>query len=144
MKRKENELRNQTSMMMFHVDLQWCCTCIYLSIDMSKPKMAEFKLECHQHYDLNERSQRIVGKGRVRHLITHTTFIFVMDSLFVMSISGCWPSSWTHGHGFVGLFCQTKVFEKQEIQFPTVIMLNNYVGHLSSPLDSWSPEKLGY
>ena len=115
---------------------------IYLSRHVKTNKMAEFKLECHQQYDPNERSQRIVGKGMVRHLITHTTFIFVMDSLFVMSISGCWPSSWTHGHGFVGLFCQTKVFEKQEAQFPTVIMLNNYVGDLSShqtidALKSW-------
>ena len=141
MKRKENDL-NQTSMNMFHVNLQWCNTCIYLSRHVKTNKMAEFKLECRQQYDPNERSQRIVGKGRVRYLITHTTFIFVMDSLFVMSISGCWPSSWTHGHGFVGLFCQTKVFEKQEAQFPTVIMLNNYIGDLSShqtidALKSW-------
>ena len=118
----------------------WICSMLIFSgvihvhtcLDMSKDKLAELKLECHQQYDPNERSQRIVGKGRVRYLITHTTFIFVMDSLFVMSISGCWPSSWTHGHGFVGLSCQTKFFDLQEIQFPTVIMLNNYVGHLSS------------
>lgn len=104
---------------------------------MSKQKMVEFKLECHQQYDLNEQSQRIVGKGRVRHLINHTTLIFVMkltlcDEYIRMLTIQLNPWAWVRGY----LFSQTKVFDLQEIQFPTVIMLNTYVGHLSSPLDS--------